>query len=97
MGVVMKHALLLAAAACLTGCAGTDTIYHWSKAGAATQQQADLDWYQCTKENTAHGTEIQNVLGTIEVNRTSDVDERMALQCMRSRGYAYTVEQRPRG
>jgi hypothetical protein len=81
-------------AAALSWCESYRNFYHWTKPGL-TQQQSDADWYQCVKENTAAGLEVQNLGGDIETRPTQNTNEGMALQCMKARGYTITgVEKR---
>jgi hypothetical protein len=78
----------------LSGCESYQKIYHWTKPGL-TQQQSDADWYQCVKENTTPGLDVQTYGGDIEARRTQNTNDAMALQCMRARGYTITgVENR---
>jgi hypothetical protein len=63
-------------AATLSGCESSRNYYHWTKPGL-TQQQSDADWYQCVKENTTAGMEVQNLGG----------DTRPAAHRIRMRGW----------
>lgn len=72
----------------LAGCATAPmprTYYHWTKASGTTQA-LNADWYACVKENSSQST-IVNDGASIEVVHAERVDDGMAVQCMKARGY----------
>jgi hypothetical protein len=64
------------------------TYYHWVKPGFVLQTM-NADWYACVKENSSQSTVI--AAGTsVEVVHADRVDDGMAVQCMKARGYTLT-------
>jgi hypothetical protein len=75
----------------LSGCADTKTAYHWTRAGTSDQQH-NTDWYQCIKENTTTGLNIDSWNETVKP--TQNTNNEMVVQCMKARGYTLLEERR---
>lgn len=89
-------AIAIFALVLVSGCTKYENYYTWNLPVGGTQQQSDADWYQCQRENTARGTVIDpgiGAAGNTTVTPTATVNEEMALQCMRARGYTVTGKQ----
>jgi hypothetical protein len=82
--MISKLLLMIPTLAILSGCSGPDRLYLISHqvnfdAPGISEQQKNADWYQCKKENISDSE-----------NGMSQSEEKMALQCMSAKGYAYT-------